>query len=484
MSEEAAKIGLEVHCQLTALKTKLFCGCDADYREKPPNTVVCPACLGLPGALPVLNRRAVDFALMVGLALECEVPKVASFYRKNYYYPDLPKNFQISQYDRAGGIPIGTNGRLKFAAGKEPRTVTIRRIQLEEDPGKLHYAGTIDTSAFTLVDYNRSGVALLEIVTEPELNSPREARFFLQKLRSTLEHLGVSDGSLEGAMRCDANVSVAGGSKIEVKNISSFKEVERALTFEAMRQRDLVKRGGIVKAETRHWDELRRVSVALRTKEEEQDYRYFPEADLALVTIPEHKLEALRKALPELPDARKQRFTRQYQLPEYDAEFLTSDRSLADFFENTAAVYPKAKPIANWLMGDVLQCLYSLDVEISRCKMTPKHLAEMLTLIDQGTVSVKIAKKILWDIFKTGKTPSNIIREKGLVRIVDAEVLEELIGKVFAENEQAVRDALTDEKAVNYLVGKLMEATKGRADPALSNKLIRGRIEKLKGAPG
>jgi len=474
------KIGLEIHCQLTSLKTKLFCGCSADYRGKPPNTHVCPVCLGLPGAMPVINKKAVEMALMVALALNCKIAKTTFFARKNYFYPDLPKNFQISQYDLEGGEPLASNGYITLTVNKTKKTVRIRRIHLEEDPGKLFHPGGIGVSSYTLIDYNRSGIALVEIVTEPDFKSPIEARIFLQKLRSILEHLGVFDGGLEGAMRCDANISVEGGGRIEIKNISSFKDVERALNYEIIRQKDLVKKGVKFGMETRHWDEARRITVTLRTKEEEQDYRYFVEPDLCPILIDEEWVERLKHEMPELPDARKERFMREYGLPEYDSEVLVSERALADFFEECVKIYGKPKPVANWLMGDVLQCLHSLETSIDKCKVTPKHLAEMLMLMDKGDISIKIAKKVLWEMMKTGKTALTIVEEKGWKRITDIEILEKIVSKVFMENLKAVKDALIDEKAIHYLVGKTMEATKGMADPNLTNQIIRKKLVEWK----
>ncbi|OYT54480.1 MAG: Asp-tRNA(Asn)/Glu-tRNA(Gln) amidotransferase GatCAB subunit B [Candidatus Hecatellales archaeon ex4484_218] len=481
MTEQTkVKIGLEIHCQLTSLKTKLFCGCSADYRGKPPNTHVCPVCLGLPGAMPVINKKAVEMALMVALALNCKIAKTTFFARKNYFYPDLPKNFQISQYDLEGGEPLASNGYITLTVNKTKKTVRIRRIHLEEDPGKLFHPGGIGVSSYTLIDYNRSGIALVEIVTEPDFKSPVEARIFLQKLRSILEHLGVFDGGLEGAMRCDANISVKGGGRVEIKNISSFKDVERALNYEIIRQKDLVKKGVKFGMETRHWDEARRITVTLRAKEEEQDYRYFVEPDLCPILIDEEWVERLKHEMPELPDARKERFMREYGLPEYDSEVLVSERALADFFEECVKIYGKPKPVANWLMGDVLQCLHSLETSIDKCKVTPKHLAEMLMLMDKGDISIKIAKKVLWEMMKTGKTALTIVEEKGWKRITNIETLEKIVSKVFMENPKAVKDALIDEKAIHYLVGKTMEATKGMADPNLTNQIIRKKLVEWK----
>jgi aspartyl-tRNA(Asn)/glutamyl-tRNA(Gln) amidotransferase subunit B len=480
------RIGLEVHVQLTSLKTKLFCGCSSDYKGKDPNSLTCPVCLGIPGALPVLNEKAVEYAVMAALALNCKVSERMFFFRKNYYYPDMPKNFQISQYDKAGGVPLALDGFLDIDVGKKRKKIRIGRVHLEEDPGRLVHQGAIDTSPYTLVDYNRSGIALLEVVTEPDLDSPKEARIFLQKLRSIFEHLGIFSGRLEGSMRCDANISLIGGTRVEVKNISSFKEVERALGFEIMRQKNLVKRGVAVKLETRHWDETRRVTVSLRTKEEEHDYRYFPEPDLVPVEITNNFIEEVKDEMPELPDARINRFVNAYNLPKYDAEVLVSDKSLADFFENSIDVYrkisdePQPKVVSNWVMGDLLRNLNENDVEITMSKITPKEFVEMLKLIDDGVISGKIAKRVLREIVLTGKQPSQIIKEKGLVKIDSRDTLQDAVEKVFKENKKAVEDALTDENVVHFLVGQLMKATKGKADPQLANQIIQEKLESIK----
>jgi aspartyl-tRNA(Asn)/glutamyl-tRNA(Gln) amidotransferase subunit B len=472
-------IGLEVHCQLTNLATKLFCGCSADYRQEEPNTHVCPVCLGLPGSLPVLNRTAVEDAVMVALALDADVSGATSFYRKNYFYPDMAKNFQISQYDKAGGRPISTGGHVAVQVEGRTERVSISRIHLEEDPGRLTHLGPIDQSPFTLVDYNRHGVALIEIVTDPVLHSPREARLFLQKLRSILEHLGVSDGRLEGAMRCDANISLAegGGRYVEVKNISSFKEVERALRYEITRQRTLIARGKKVVRETRHWDEVRRLTIRLRTKERESDYRYFPEPDLVPVTLDGAFIEGIAAAMPELPDARNTRFTASYQIPPYDAGVLTGHKALADFFEACVRLYPDAKTVSNWIMTDLLRGLHETNLEIAESPITPRHLTDMLRMIDDGTISGKIGKQVLPEMVQTGRPPRDIVETKGLLRISSEVEIAQLVDRVFTANPQAVRDALTDENAIHYLVGQLMRLTSGRADPQLTNRIIKAKIE-------
>ncbi|NHI93836.1 MAG: Asp-tRNA(Asn)/Glu-tRNA(Gln) amidotransferase subunit GatB [Candidatus Lokiarchaeota archaeon] len=472
-------IGLEIHVQLTnVLKTKLFCGCNADYRGQEPNTFLCPVCLGLPGSLPVVNWNAIKYGIMASLALNARVSKDTLFFRKNYYYPDMPKNFQISQYDKAGGIAISSGGYVDIEIKNKKKRIKITRIQIEEDPGRLvHPSGSIQTSKYTLVDYNRSGICLLEVVTEPDMESPEEARLFLQKLRSIMEHLGV-DLSLQGSMRCDANISLEGGNRVEVKNISSFKEAQRALVFEISRQKQMFRIQKEVIQETRHWDENSRITISLRTKEEEQDYRYFPEPDLPPIFISEDMLSKIEKQMPELPDARKKRFVKDFNLSEYDASVLVSSKYLADFFEDCAKDYNNPKAIANWLNNDILKELNKENIEIYESKIIPSYLSEMLEMIDSGDISTKIAKKLVPKMVKEGKAPSEIAKEKNLITI--SEGLDEIIDTLFLEYPEAVQDALQNEKAIRFFVGKVMKKTKSRANPELTNKILKEKLDKQK----
>ncbi|MEM3561847.1 MAG: Asp-tRNA(Asn)/Glu-tRNA(Gln) amidotransferase subunit GatB [Candidatus Jordarchaeaceae archaeon] len=479
LEKDQVKIGLEIHIQITALKTKLFCGCSSDYRGKEANTLVCPVCLGLPGSLPVTNKRAIDFAIMVALALNSTISPRTTFYRKNYFYVDMPKNFQISQYDKAGGVPLSTGGIISFEVNGAVKKVRIKRVQLEEDPARLSYYGTIDSSPYTLVDFNRAGIALLEIVTEPDINSPDEARLFLQKLRSIIEHLGVSNGDLQGSMRCDANISLQDGKRVEIKNITSFLEVKRALQYEIIRQKQLIRRGSTVKQETRHWDADRRLTISLRTKETESDYRYFPEPDLVPVEISQTWIEEIRSKMPELPDERKIRFVKEYGIPEYDATVITNSKALADFFEECCHLYPDAKKISNWIMTDLTRNLKDLGIEISGSKIKPKHLTDMLRLIDKGEISGKIAKELLSKMVSTGDSPQTIIKRENLLKISDEAQIKRIVDEVFKEFPKAVQDAKKDPNAVNYLVGQVMNKTRGKADPEITNKLIRKMLAEL-----
>jgi len=466
-------IGLEVHVQLNRLKTKLFCGCRADYQGLPPNTNVCPVCLGLPGSLPVVNRNAIAHAVMVAKALNCTISKRFNFVRKNYFYPDMTKNFQISQYDKAGGIPVGVSGWLSFETNGGEKRVRIRRIQIEEDPGRLEHPEGLGSSKYVLVDYNRAGVGLLEIVTEPDMDSPDEARIFVQKLRSVLEHLGVCDTSREGAMRADANVSVDGGNRVEVKNISSYREIVKAIEFEVLRQSKVVEAGGYVERETRHWVEAKGITISSRHKEEEQDYRYFPEPDIPAIELDDKTLEEIFAAMPELPDARARRFVEQYGLRKYDAGVMVLDKGLADYFEETVKLYPQAKVVANWIQSEVLRHLNEKKIEIREFAVKPSHLAEMLQMIDRGEISGKIGKRVLVEMANSGLPPKAVVEKLGLTRIADMEALRNVALEVFRENPKAVGDAKSKSEAVNYLVGQIMKKTRGRADPELANIVVK-----------
>lgn len=477
MAVKNVKIGLEVHCQLTNLKSKLFCSCPTDYRGKPPNTNICPVCIGEPGTLPVLNKEALRSAIMIALALHSEISKFTYFTRKNYFYPDMAKNFQISQYDGVGGAPLAKGGYVVLSNGK---MIRIRRIQLEEDPARIVYEGSIDTSPSALIDYNRHGIALVEIVTEPDISSPEEARLFLQKLRSILEHLGVLDGELEGAMRCDANISLEGGVRVEIKNISSYKEVERALMFEITRQSSLLSRGIKIARETRFWDERRRITVSLRTKETEEDYRYFPEPDLPPIILTDEYIDSIKRNLPILPDERRRIFIEKYGVSEQNADVLVNDKALADFFEKCLKYYDNAQELSSLLVGEFLAQLHSLNMSIRDVKVSPSQIAKLLKLLDDGVLTGLSAKTVLREMLVTGEDPESIIQKKGLQRITSRELLMQLVDKIFNENPKAVQDALTNEKTIHFLIGQVMRMTQGKADPSLVRELIEDKLRKLK----
>lgn len=467
------KIGLEVHVQITSLKTKLFCSCSSDYRGKEPNVNVCPVCMGLPGALPVLNEKAVREAVKVALALNSKVSRRMFFYRKNYFYPDMPKNFQITQYDRAGGVPLAMGGYVNLDGKK----IRIERIQLEEDPGKITYEGTIVSSPVSLIDYNRAGIALIEIVTEPDMESPKEARHFLEKLRSMVEHLGICDCSLEGAMRCDANISIEGGKRVEVKNISSFKEVERALNFELTRQLTLSKRGLGVRKETRHWDEVRRITISLRVKEEEEDYRYFPEPDLVPIEISEGLIEEVKREMPELPEERGRRFFEEYGISKRMAEVLISKKALADFFEDATRDGDPRKVVS--LLGEALSYMNREGKELADLNLNPREFGILSKAVAEGRISERMAKDLLRRALIKSKPLKELMR-RAKKQISDERSIAKMVDEVVRANRNAVMDAFRDEKAKDFLMGEIMKLSKGRADPRLARILLEKRLEEVK----
>ncbi len=475
--EMDVKIGLECHAQLLT-KSKLFCSCSTDYHNAEPNTHVCATCLGLPGALPVVNERAIRYGMKVALALGCEVQEEIIFYRKNYYYPDLPRGFQITQYD----FPIAFNGLVRIESdggdGGKEREIRIKRVHMEEDPGRLVYIGTIDTAKYSLVDYNRSGIPLVEIVTEPDLKSPKEARIFLGKLRSLLEYLDVFDGDLEGAMRVDANISLEGGERAEVKNISSYKGVERALSFEITRQKNLLRRGLKIQQETRHYDEVRGITVSMRTKEFEHDYRYFPEPDLVLIRISD-RIEEIMREIPELPDEKKKRFISQYSITMEHANSLTYDINIADFYEEVASkIDPRLS--ATWI-ADVLKGelnYRSISMREASKRISPDDFVTILRYLKRGVITERGGTEIIREMLDCGGgKPEEIIKRKGLASI-GSEEMEKAIDKVIKENESAVEDYKVGKKeALNFLVGRVMKRTGGRAEPKEVRRLLMEKIE-------
>ncbi|MDQ7858311.1 MAG: Asp-tRNA(Asn)/Glu-tRNA(Gln) amidotransferase subunit GatB [Armatimonadota bacterium] len=471
-------VGLEIHVQLLTA-SKMFCGCAVSFGA-PPNTLVCPVCLGLPGALPVLNRRAVDLGLRTALALGCRIHPRSQFHRKNYFYPDLPKNYQISQYEYAGHPPLATGGALEIVTEGARRLVRIRRVHLEEDTGRLVHA---EGASGSLVDFNRSGVPLMEIVTEPDLRSPAEAREFLTALRRLLQFAEVSSGRMEeGTLRCDANVSLVGddgvpGIRTEVKNMNSIRAVERALAYEVARQAEARRRGEAVVQETRHWDERRGVTFGSRSKEEAQDYRYFPEPDLVPLEVDEAWLERVRASLPELPAARRDRLMAAFGLGGADADRLTASPAMARFFEETVAAFPDARVVANWLVGEVAAYLNEHGTEIDAITLTPRRLADLLRLIEDGTLSGRLAKEILVAMIKDDLDAVAVVEARGLRQISDEAALGRIVEEVLAAHPGPVADVRAGkDRALGFLVGQVMKATGGRANPEAVNRLLRERV--------
>ncbi|MFO8019777.1 MAG: Asp-tRNA(Asn)/Glu-tRNA(Gln) amidotransferase subunit GatB [Promethearchaeia archaeon] len=479
--ENDVVIGLEIHIQLTNLNTKLFCSCSSNYRDAEPNSHTCPICLGLPGALPVINEKALEFATRLALALEGKINRRMYFFRKHYFYPDLPKNFQITQYNKAGGKAFADGGKITIKIDGKKRDLPLDRIHLEEDPGRLIHKGSIATSPYTLVDYNRSGITLIEIVTKPVMRSPEEAREFLNQLKSIVQYIEIADLDLEGSCRVDANISIKGYKRSEVKNISSFKEVERALKWEIQRQRNLIKRGKEIKQETRHWDDVNRITIALRTKEFEKDYRYFPEQDLVPIEIDDDFIDTVEKNLPELPNQRMNRLQEEYSLSEFDAELLVIDKHIADFYEKGVQKEPsfgkeEYKQFCNWLMSDISRWLNEHDTSIQNTELKPNELAKLIKYINSGKITGKIAKTFVADLMK-GKTVDKIIEDTGKKRIADEDKLSHIVQEVIEENEDIVKDYRKNPKALQALIGRVMKKTRGQADPLKTKDLMLDYLE-------
>ncbi len=476
MSKYETVIGLEVHVEL-ATESKIFCSCPTAFGAG-PNTHVCPVCLGFPGTLPVLNKRAVEYALRAALALNCHISSFAKFDRKNYFYPDLPKAYQISQYD----LPLATGGYLEIQTAGVTRRIGITRVHLEEDAGKLVHA---PSGEYSLADYNRTGVPLIEIVSEPDIRSPEEARAYLEKLKSILQYTGVSDVKMEeGSLRCDANISImpAGstrfGARAEIKNLNSFKAVQRGLEYEVKRQAQLLDAGGKVVQETRRWDEDKGETYTMRSKEEAHDYRYFPDPDLVPVMVDETWVAAIRQSLPELPDARRHRYIYELGLPPYDAGVITASRAMADFFEAVLAEYPDAKTVSNWVMGEITRYLNASNMEITQSGLSPAALAELLKLQADGTISGTIAKTVFEEMLATGHRAADIVKEKGLVQISHEPVIASLVDQAIAANPATVSDYRSGkEKALGFLVGQVMKLSGGKANPELVNRLLREKLQ-------
>ncbi|MDA8214809.1 MAG: Asp-tRNA(Asn)/Glu-tRNA(Gln) amidotransferase subunit GatB [Nitrospiraceae bacterium] len=476
MMKYEAVIGLEVHAQMLT-DTKMFCGCSTRFGSE-PNTQTCPVCIGMPGVLPVMNKKALEFTIKTGLATNCKISPYSRFARKNYFYPDLPKGYQISQYE----LPICEGGYIEIVLDGEAKRIGITRIHMEEDAGKNIHEGS---GPYSFVDLNRAGIPLMEIVSEPDIRSPKEAAEYMKKLRTILRYLGVCDGNMEqGSLRCDANVSIRPvgqkeyGTRAEVKNINSFKFVEKAMEYEIKRQIKVVEEGGRVIQETRLWDSNKGITESMRGKEEAHDYRYFPEPDLVPIAADKEWIDEIRSTLPELPDAKRERFISGYGIPEYDADLLTEEKVRAEWFEDAVKAGGKPKIVANWIITNIFKRLKEEDKEINETLLKPKHLVSLLSLIDAGSTSSTMAKTIILDeIFKSGKMPEDIVKEKGLVQISDAGEIEKAIDEILAKSQKEVeRYKSGDEKLIGFFVGQIMKATKGKANPQMVNELLKKKL--------
>ena len=476
LSKYEVVIGLEVHVQLTT-DTKIFCNCSTAFGSE-PNSQTCPVCLGLPGALPVLNKKVVDYTLRMALATHCSVQGRSRFARKNYFYPDLPKGYQISQYE----LPIAVDGHVDIQVDGQTRRIGLTRIHMEEDAGKLVHDAERPIS---FVDLNRTGVPLMEIVSEPDLRSAEEAGAYLRVLRAVVRWIDIGDGNMEeGSFRCDANVSIRPkgaekfGTRAEIKNLNSFKNVEKAIRYEIARQTETLLDAGEVVQETRLWDPDKGVTLSMRSKEEAHDYRYFPDPDLLPLDIAPEWIESVRQSLPELPDERRARFIADYELPDYDAGVLTSSREIADFFEDCLKHHNTPKVVGNWIMGPLLGLLNAQDQSIEKSPVTPENLAGLLRLIDKGTISGKIAKTVFEEMASTGKPPAEIVEAKGLVQVSDSSAIETAVDQVLADAPEEVdRYKAGQSKLMGFFVGQVMKATRGKANPKIVNEILKQKLD-------
>ncbi len=470
-------IGLEVHCQLLT-QTKIFCGCSTHFGN-PPNQNTCPVCTGMPGALPVLNRKVVDFAIRAGLATDCQITPSSVFARKNYFYPDLPKGYQISQFE----LPICVDGHLDIEVDNQKKRIGITRIHMEEDAGKLVHPEHVHGVSY--VDYNRACVPLIEIVSEPDMRSSAEAVAYLKALRDIVVYLGVCDGNMEeGSFRCDANISLRRwgapelGTRAELKNMNSFRNVQRAIEYEVERQRDILDEGGRVVQETRLWDVDRGVSALMRGKEEAHDYRYFPDPDLLPVVVDEAWVEKVRQSLPELPVARCQRIVADFAIPVADAEVLTADRAMADYFEAVVKLFPQPKAAANWIMVELMKFLNEDKISVTQCPITPQGLADLLGLIGDNTISGKIGKQVFSKMYSAADNdPRQIVEDQGLAQMSDAGELAVIVDEIIDANDDKVKDYQQGKvKLFGFFVGQVMKKTKGQANPQMVNSLLKEKI--------
>ena len=470
-------VGLEVHSELST-KTKIFCSCPTEFGGM-PNTHCCPVCMAMPGALPKLNEKVVEYAIKAGIAMNCNIAKYSKNDRKNYFYPDLPKSYQISQFD----MPLCQNGYIEIETDEGKKKIGITRIHIEEDAGKLNHD---EYGKESFVDLNRAGVPLIEIVSEPDLRSAKEADAYLKKIKSILEYIEVSDCKMqEGSFRADVNVSVRKkgektfGTRTEMKNMNSFRAISNAIEYEATRQINVIEQGGKIEQETLRWDELQGQTMSMRDKEDAQDYRYFPEPDLGIIKITEEYIENIRKQLPELPESRKRRYIEEYKLPEYDANILTSSKYFSNLFEGAIKICHNPKTVSNWIMSDIIGILNEKEIEPEGIPFSANDLGELITLIDKGTISTSLAKKVLIEMFELQEKPSEIIKRNGWVQISDEELIKEVVKKVLEENQQSIVDYKAGkDRALGFLVGQAMKQTKGKANPRMLNQMFLEELNK------